>query len=665
MHAIKRAITMVLASAIFMTFPVFLASGYEWEDEYVYEYCNDLSEGQINIMLRARQLLEVEWTPIQDRYQWGYAGVFKAGETCTGVPYGQAVHAAYIGFDGTISDFIAAVEDGTSLFYSEYSTYSRIAPYYSIDCSGFVSYAWGLETRKTTRTLPSVAELIEGGTIDDLEPGDCLDNVTSHAVLVGGVIRDDDGEVITVEILEQTPVIARRTVFGEGGSRSLDYFLSYYLNGGYQIYRNPERDWVEYTHDCAVPIDDECESCRHAAPKISIEADGEMRIVYLSSEYCDEIYYTLDGSDPLEYGEEYTEPIEIYESVMLRAAALGGELGESRELKCYVGIEQAAAAQCVVASGIESGGAISYGSTLALSTETPNAEIYYTLNGDEPEYGELYTAPIKVTGDIELRTIVRAEGYLDSEEAAFSFNVKSFSSYSDVSSAEWYAPAVEYVSTMGLFKGTGSGFSPNAEMTRGMFITVLGRLAGIGEFSGKIGVASGDDVNIRSGPGTEYDRVSSISRGELAEVVGYIDGWYEISVGGIRGYIISDYFRAYGDEYSDLDVNAYYGAYAQWACLMGIADDYSRFRAGDSISREEMAMMLYNYARTYGKEISEENEAFFSDDWAISSTAREAVYALAGAGVINGMGNGRFEPESSATRAQVAQIIMNFMMKFD
>lgn len=52
--------------------------------------------------------------------------------------------------------------------------------------------------------------------------------------------------------------------------------------------------------------------------------------------------------------------------------------------------------------------------------------------------------------------------------------------FMDVSTTDWYYSAVEYVVTKELFSGTSSTtFSPNAPMTRGMFVTVLGRQAGI------------------------------------------------------------------------------------------------------------------------------------------------------------------------------------------
>jgi hypothetical protein len=386
--------------------------------------------------------------------------------------------------------------------------------------------------------------------------------------------------------------------------------------------------------------------------------------VYLSSKDCGEIYYTLDGSDPGEYGELYDGPIDVYETSLLRAVAHGGELGGSRELKYRVGLEQAAAPECSVASGMVSGTTVSYGSAIALASSTPGADIYYTIDGGDPADGERYTSPITVTGDIEIRAVARAERYLDSDEGTFSFTVGSFSSFDDVSADAWYAPAVEYVSSMGLFNGTGSGFSPELTMTRGMFVTALGRMAGVSARTGTIGVVTGDFVNIRSGPGTDCERLGSADSGELAEVLGFEDGWYNIVINGIEGYIISDYFRAYEGEFSDLDVSAYYGGYVQWAYLTGIVTGSGSFRAGESISREDMAAMLYNYAISTGRSVPEANaRTAFSDDGAISQSCRSAVYALQQGGVINGMGNGSFAPSGSATRAQVAQIFMNFMMK--
>ena len=72
-------------------------------------------------------------------------------------------------------------------------------------------------------------------------------------------------------------------------------------------------------------------------------------------------------------------------------------------------------------------------------------------------------------------------------------------------------------------------------------------------------------------------------------------------------------------------------------------------------------MLLYNYALIYGKTLTETTAAAtFSDDSAISASAKTAVYALQKAGIINGMGDGTFSPQGTATREQVAQIFKKF-----
>lgn len=635
--------------------------------QYLYQYSGELSEGQINIVKRARQLIEIEWTPLYDVTQWGYAGTYYAGQTYRGVPYGQPVQACYIGFDATLSEFVEATEDSESLFYTEYSRYNKIAPYYSIDCSGFVSYAWGLGQRRHTRTLPEEGYLVDEQSIDGLEVGDCLNNISSHAVLVGGVVRDESGQVIYVEILEQTPVIAQRTVFGAGGDHSLEYFNSYYFGGGYRIYRNPQRDLVEYDHDCSVPIDgDYCDKCSGGAPCAVTESYAGCRVVSLESGGGMDIYYTTDGSDPIEYGELYTEPLEFYETAHIRAVATDG-FSFTRQLSYMVTIAQAAAPVLKVKTGMSDGRTVSVGSTVTLTSSTYGAAVYYTTDGSQPdEYSELYTAPITVTEDVEIKAIAVAQGYQNSITSSFTLEARNFSSFSDVDADAWYNAAVNYVYSMGLFNGTGAGsFSPEQGMTRGMFVTALGRLAGVPSgLSGTIGIVTGDDVNIRSGASTDFQKVGTANRMQVVEIYGESDGWYSVGTDGITGYIRGDYVSVYDGFFTDLDTNAYYAPYVQWVYLTGVSSGTGSgsFSSDEPVTRRDMAVLLYNYAQTRGLSLQENGDgSIFSDDWSISAASRDAVYALRRAGVINGMGDGSFCPDGGATRAQVAQIFMNFI----
>lgn len=637
-------------------------------DEYLYMSCEDLTEGQLNIMKRARQLLEIEWTPVYDVWQWGGSGVFSAGTTYTGVPYGQPVNAAYIGYNFTLSEFISAVDDAGSMFYTSYSEYNKIAPYYSIDCSGFVSYAWGLPVRKTTSTLAIVSEKIEERSLDALEVGDCLNDTYSHAALVGGILRDENGNVIAVEILEQTPNIAKHTIYGEGGTMSLDYFVNYYFGGGYSIYRYPERDTVEYTHDCAVPVDgDYCELCSDPAPTADVQTSGETKTVSLYGREGCTIYYTLDGSEPSTFSSVYTGPITFSDSANLKAIAVSGNFAASRVLNINIVLEKASAPVYSMSGGFESGGVISHGSSVTLSTATRGAQIYYTLDGSDPLlFGTLYSAPIVLSDSVTLRAVTRAEGYKTSDELVCDFTVDDISYFNDVDVGDWYAQAVNYVYTSGFFNGVGDGeFSPDGTMTRGMFITALGRMAGVPSgLSGRIGIVSGDDVNIRSGPGTGYEALGSADSGQVAEVLREEGEWYAVRVNGVEGYIRSDYLKAYNYYFDDLDIDAYYSPYVQWAYLMGITSGTGAgcFSADGDITRRDMAVLLVNYTEARGLKLSTVNERTLFTDDALLGAQAEAVYTLQQAGIINGMGDGAFSPDGSATRAQVAQIFMNYLM---
>ncbi|MGI6028710.1 MAG: S-layer homology domain-containing protein [Candidatus Heteroscillospira sp.] len=387
-------------------------------------YSPKLSEGQENIVKRARQLSEIEWTPLQDVYQWNYSGVFKAGTTYVGLPYGQPVHTkGYVGWDISLETFLEAVSNRSSRFYSSYSWYNKISPYYAIDCSGYLSYAWQTKWRLTTGAIPEYADRVSSQSINAIQVGDALNLAYNHVVLISAVDLDSSGRVAGLKVMEATPGITQTTGYGTLGPQSLKTFQSRYFDRGYVLYRNPNRDKVQYTHSCAVPIDgDTCSNCRDALP------------------------------------------------------------------------------------------------------------------------------------------------------------------FYDVSKNAWYRSAVSHVYERGLFYGTsGSSFSPNARMTRGMFITALSRLAGVPESE------SGE----------------------------------------------------------------YYTNAVKWARSMGIVED-GDFRAGDSITREDMAVMLHRYAGL------PKSSGRFNDHSDISPYAREAVYALKSAGILSGLPDGRFAPKATATRAEVAQLFRNF-----
>jgi fibronectin type 3 domain-containing protein len=146
--------------------------------------------------------------------------------------------------------------------YTSTSTYNKVAPYYSNDCSAFVSWAWKTSSRKTTSTLSSVSTKVATQSIYSMEIGDALVYAGSHTVLVTDVGYDGSGNLAYIDITEQTPPQTKKTRYGAGGSYTLSQLTTKYLNSKYILYRSKTRTSVTYTHICEVPIDgDSCEKC--------------------------------------------------------------------------------------------------------------------------------------------------------------------------------------------------------------------------------------------------------------------------------------------------------------------------------------------------------------------------------------------------------------------
>ena len=112
-------------------------------------------------------------------------------------------------------------------------------------------------------------------------------------------------------------------------------------------------------------------------------------------------------------------------------------------------------------------------------------------------------------------------------------------------------------------------------------------------------------------------------------------------------------------DFTDGDDGAWYAKYIASAKKSGILAGYEdgSFGDGQEITREDMAVFVY---RLSGLE-SVEPQKLFADDAMISGYAKEAVYSLNAAGIINGMGDNNFAPHTRATRAQAAKIIYSVM----
>ena len=174
--------------------------------------------------------------------------------------------------------------------------------------------------------------------------------------------------------------------------------------------------------------------------------------------------------------------------------------------------------------------------------------------------------------------------------------------FSDVAADAWYADAVTYVRDNGLMSGTSdTTFTPGGTMTRGMLVTTLYRMAG--------------------SPSLEN------------EDLGY--------------------------PFADVPGDAWYADGVYWARLAGVVGGYSedQFGPDDPVTREQIAVILWRYAGSPAAESGTD----FADEGSISAYAAQAVDWARTNGIVNGVEGNRFLPQSSATRAQVATILRNYL----
>lgn len=174
--------------------------------------------------------------------------------------------------------------------------------------------------------------------------------------------------------------------------------------------------------------------------------------------------------------------------------------------------------------------------------------------------------------------------------------------FSDVKRDDWYYDAVAYAYDKKLFNGTGEGFSPNQPMTRAMLVTVLHRAA-------------------------------AQESGELK------------------------------NPFMDVPEGSWYTESIIWAADSGLVNGVSEnaFAPDVSITREQLAVILYRYASMCGYDVAVSGEKLsYSDTSDISIYAEEAMAFAVEIGVLKGS-DGRLEPKREATRAEVATMLMRFL----
>ncbi len=175
--------------------------------------------------------------------------------------------------------------------------------------------------------------------------------------------------------------------------------------------------------------------------------------------------------------------------------------------------------------------------------------------------------------------------------------------FTDVGEEDWFFEAVKYANKKSLMNGmSASTFDPNTTLTRAMFVTILYRVEGEPAVSGT----------------TNFTDVVSGS-------------WYEKAV--------------------------------IWAVNNGIVTGITEteFAPEASITREQMATILYRYAAYKGYDVAVRGETSYTDKDEVSEYAGDAVIWAFSKAIMSGHDNGSFAPKDEATRAQAAAVFMRFI----
>ena len=182
----------------------------------------------------------------------------------------------------------------------------------------------------------------------------------------------------------------------------------------------------------------------------------------------------------------------------------------------------------------------------------------------------------------------------------------------DVNDEDWFKESVDFVVGLALFKGTDENkFSPYMSMTRGMFVTVLGRL---------------------------YEHMNDLTLAKPREL-----------------------------SFDDVPLDSYYAASVKWAGDNNIISGYGEglYKPDQIISREQALAILYRFAAYAGLDTTKTSDIReFSDSDEASPWALEALKWGAGSGILSGRADGSLDPQGLVQRCEVAAILQRFFAAF-
>lgn len=353
--------------------------------------------------------------------------------------------------------------------------------------------------------------------------------------------------------------------------------------------------------------------------------------VELSCEDGGRIYYTIDGKDPDMNSKLYTGPVLITADTTIKAIVVKAGM-ENSEVAVFTYTVGASNDTPPTPPANNNGGGGFVAPSVTVKTES-TANGSFTVSNKSAKTGDTVTVTPKADKGYVVDTVTvtdkngKAVEVKVNEDGTYSFVMPATSAqpvtikvtfkvekcdggkncpsrkFTDVDQTAWYHEGVDYAIKNGLMVGTGeTAFAPNATTTRAMVVTILYRL-------------EGEPTVTKNIP------------------------------------------------FEDVSTGKWYSDAINWAATNQIVDGYGngKFGPDDTITREQMAAILYRYASYKGYDVTGlANLTGFTDAGKVSTWATTAVRWAVDAGLIKGTGTTTLSPTSDSTRAQVATVLMRF-----